>query len=305
MTFTKGYHFWIILLSVITGCAPEYLKFDRQTPGLTPQPFAEKVISLNREHVGYCAFSADGSELYYAITNKDWFPSKLLRVSSRNLNMKDTLKFVDEYEGEPFLSRDGKCLYFMAFQPPKDGGIWQADQYVAHREQKGGRWINPSPLDTIVNSKASEWHVSFTEKNDVIYFTSERIKGTSALHGDIYRAEMQNGQIVNRDRLPNPINTDFNDSDPLIAPDESYLIFHSNRPGGFGEHDLYITFKNGDKWTDPVNMGASINTDGWEMGPSFTPDGKYLLFTYRKAMITTDPAKIMWVSTKIIDQFRR
>lgn len=41
----------------------------------------------------------------------------------------------------------------------------------------------------------------------------------------------------------NYCNTDYNNSDPLIAPDESYLIFHSGRPHGFGEHDLYISLK--------------------------------------------------------------
>ena len=140
--------------------------------------------------------------------------------------------------------------------------------------------------------------------NNVIYFTSEREKGTSALHGDIYRIELVGDKFINRKKLPYPINTDFNDSDPLIAPDESFLIFHSDRPGGFGEHDLYISFNVKGKWTDPVNMGDTINTKGWEMAPALTPDGKYLLYTHRKAMITSEPAKIYWVSAGIINKYR-
>jgi hypothetical protein len=77
---------------------------------------------------------------------------------------------------------------------------------------------------------------------------SEREKGTSALNGDIYRAEQKGDTFVNLTNLPYSINTDYNDSDPLIAPDESFLIFHSNRAGGFGEHDLYISFNHDGKW---------------------------------------------------------
>lgn len=50
---------------------------------------------------------------------------------------------------------------------------------------------------------------------------------------------------------------EFNDHDPFIAPDESCLIFSSNRPGGYGSNDLYISFRNdNDTWTAPRNMGA-------------------------------------------------
>ena len=51
-------------------------------------------------------------------------------------------------------------------------------------------------------------------------------------------------------------------------------------------------------------MGDRINTPGWEMAPSLTPDGKYLLYTYRKNMVTTEPSQILWVSTKILKNYK-
>src|SRR6186713_2131449 len=90
-------------------------------------------------------------------------------------------------------------------------------------------------------------------------------------------------------------------SDPLIAPDESFLIFHSNRPGGFGikdkdvnviHCDLYISFNEAGKWTKPINMGDQINTTGIEMAPALTPDGKYFLFTRRESINTSKPSAI-------------
>jgi Tol biopolymer transport system component len=204
------------------------------------------------------------------------------------------------YEGEPFITRDGKTLYFMAVLPPAEGEKWNANQYRVHRNGKS--WSAPETLDSTINSKGSEWHISITDRG-ILYFTSEREKETSALYGDIYRAEIKQDHFVNLTKLPYPINTEYNDSDPLIAPDESFLIFHSDRPGGFGEHDLYICFNRKGKWSVPINMGKTINTDSWEMAPSLTPDGKYLLFTRRKAMVTDEPARIYWVSSSILKRY--
>lgn len=295
--------FTILIFAALLGCKPaEYLKFDNNPPGLQPKVFAANLISKNNEYVGYCAFSPNGSQLYYAITNSQWTMSKIIRISSHNLAKKDTLYLKDRlYEGEPFVTKDGKSLYFTVVFPPPSGKIWQSDIYRVNRTENG--WSVPEKLDSTINSFASEWHFSFTN-NNIAYFTSERENGTSALHGDIFRAELKDNKFVNVTKLLAPINTDYNDSDPLIAPDESYLIFHSNRPGGFGEHDLYISFNENGHWTDPVNMGKDINTDGWEMAPSLTPDGKYFLYTWRKSVVANEPARIYWVSTNILGNYK-
>jgi Tol biopolymer transport system component len=284
------------------GCEPKYLNFDNDLPGLVPKIFAKDLISKNNEHVGYCAFSPDGSELYYAITNNEWSISKLIKISADNLSVKKTLYLKDKiYEGEPFITNDGETIYFTVILKPEDGKNWQSDIYLAHKTQLG--WSIPVKLDSTINSAASEWHISFTN-NGIAYFTSEREAGTSALHGDIYSVELCCDRFMKLEKMPYPINTEYNDSDPLIAYDESFLIFHSNRPGGFGEHDLYVSFYKDGKWSDPKNMGNDINTNGWEMAPSLTPDGKYLLFTRRKALVTSDPAQIYWVSIGILDCLR-
>lgn len=282
--------------------SPQYLKFDPDPPGLTPKIFAKEVIAKNGEFVGYCSFSPDGKQLYYAVTNKDWFPSHMIRISADRLSQKDTLYLKDKnYEGEPFVTKDGNTLYFTAVLPPKEGEQWNADIFRVRKTTNG--WSSPERLDSSVNTKASEWHISIA-RNNAVYFTSEREEGTSALHGDIYRGEISGDKILNVTKLPSPINTKFNDSDPLIAQDESYLIFHSDRPGGFGQHDLYISFNKKGKWTNPVNMGSEINSPGWEMAPTLTPDGKYLLYTYRKEMVTKDPARIYWVSTRVLKKYK-
>ena len=102
-------------------------------------------------------------------------------------------------------------------------------------------------------------------------------------------------------RLDFPINTGYNEHDPYIAPDESYLIFTSNRPGGYESADLYICFKNtDDSWAEPINMGNKINSDKYDYCPILSPDGKYLFFSsYR-----TGNGDIYWVDAKVIEELK-
>ena len=306
LTWSKGMKNSVLTIPLwwlTISCTPQYRLFDPEVPGLIPKLFAPDLLSPHGEHVGYCAFSADGSEIYYAITNNEWSESRILKISAHDLRKKDTLQLVSrQYEGEPFISPDGANLYFMVVLPPPNGRPWHSDLYRCERTTEG--WSNPVKLDSVVNSRASEWHASIS-RSGLFYFTSEREEGTSALHGDIYSARIVNDSFTEVTKLPFPVNTSYNDSDPLIAPDESFLIFHSDRPGGYGQHDLYISFRRKGEWSAPVNMGPSINTPGWEMAPTLTPDGKFLLYTYRESMVTTNPACIYWVSTRILKKYKK
>jgi len=105
--------------------------------------------------------------------------------------------------------------------------------------------------------------------------------------------------------LPHCINLPLSwNYSPFIAPDESYLIFSSNRPGSLDDHgDLYISFHDisTDTWSEPVNMGRPINTRGQESSPGLSPDGKYLFFTGPNAGHQAD---VFWVSAGIIDRLK-
>jgi hypothetical protein len=280
--------------------AEGYLQFDSDLPGLTPKVFGKNLLYGDNAYPGYQTFNETGEEFYYAVTDREWQTSRIRHISTKNPSKSDTLLLTnDKWEGEPFITYDGSRMFFTAIMPPTDHP-WQSDIYYVDRTATG--WSAPHLLPPPVNTLASEWHASLTRQG-VLYFCSERDGGR--LRGDIFRAVPENGEYRKVEKLPSPINTEYNDCDPLIAPDESFLIFHSNRPGGFGDHDLYISFRDGrGQWTAPKNMGPSINTLGWQMAPSLSPDGKYLFFTRRKAFQTDEPSHILWVSIKIIDEFR-
>jgi len=91
---------------------------------------------------------------------------------------------------------------------------------------------------------------------------------------------------------------------PFIAPDESYLIWDSKREDGFGDSDLYISFRQEDgTWSSAVNMGDKVNSDKWDAYASVTPDGKYILFN-REINEDDRNVDIYWVDAKVIETLR-
>lgn len=92
---------------------------------------------------------------------------------------------------------------------------------------------------------------------------------------------------------------------PFIAADESYLIFDSKREGGYGDSDLYISYRQqDDAWGKPINLGDKINTEGWEAMASVTSDGKYLFFNRNMAPGNHENVDIFWVDAQFIETFR-
>jgi outer membrane protein OmpA-like peptidoglycan-associated protein len=76
------------------------------------------------------------------------------------------------------------------------------------------------------------------------------------------------------------INTEFWESSPSLSPDNRVLFFSSNRPGGYGGKDLYISYRTAEgKWSPAKNMGPEINTKGDELAPFIHPDNQTLYYT--------------------------
>jgi hypothetical protein len=82
-----------------------------------------------------------------------------------------------------------------------------------------------------------------------------------------------------------------------VSPDESYVIFCSERPGGKGKGDLYISFKDKTgEWQPAKILDAGINTEAYEFCPFVTSDGKYLFFSR--------DGDIYWMSAQLLEGFK-
>jgi outer membrane protein OmpA-like peptidoglycan-associated protein len=97
---------------------------------------------------------------------------------------------------------------------------------------------------------------------------------------DIYLSQYTPQGWSEPQNLGNTVNTEFWESSPALSPDKRVLYFSSNRPGGYGGRDLYMSVRqpNG-RWSQAVNMGPSINSAGDELAPFIHADNQTLFYT--------------------------
>lgn len=80
--------------------------------------------------------------------------------------------------------------------------------------------------------------------------------------------------------LGNTVNSKFRETQPSFSADGKSLYFSSNRPGGMGEHDIYVSnLKEDGSWGDPINLGNKVNSTGDEQSVFIHPDGRTLYFS--------------------------
>ena len=129
-------------------------------------------------------------------------------------------------------------------------------------------------------------------------------------HGKLSYSRLTDGQYEPPVKLSNEMNEGKWIAHPYIAPDESYLMWDVVREEGYGQADLYISFKQKDgSWLSPINMGSIINTELQESAPIVTHDGKYLFFTRGDWEVKEDGSRMYvgkryWVDTQIIESLR-
>jgi uncharacterized protein (TIGR02145 family) len=138
-------------------------------------------------------------------------------------------------------------------------------------------------------------------RNGKIYF--ELWENGGATPPDIWVTENINESYSAPIKLGNSINTAYSEFSPFVHPDDDYILFLSNRPGGAGMHDIYVSFHQTDgSWSDAIHIGNQVNST-WEDGsPWLSPDGDYLFFTTIK---TGDQGyNPYWISSQVIDDLR-
>ena len=163
-------------------------------------------------------------------------------------------------------------------------------------ERKGNSWGKPVHLGNEVNSPKNDWFPTVSNKGLLVFSPSIGRDGKivySTLKDGVYQKPIPFGENINAPKSYN--------YDPLIAPDESFLIFASRREGNIGAADLYISFKKEDgTWTPAKNMGDTINTKTTDYAASLSPDGKFLFFTSN----SKGSSDIYWVSSQVIENLK-
>lgn len=170
----------------------------------------------------------------------------------------------------------------IAFSPDGDE-VYYNITHVTHgftaivfMEQKNGQWTKPDVAP--FSGQYNDSDAFFSPDGQTLYFTSDRPLEPGEIQGnlDIWFVERNKSGWSAPKNIGSPINSEFVDANPCLTRDGT-LYYASNRPGGFGSHDIYRSRFIRGKYTEPENLGESINTQNFESSPFVAPDGSYII----------------------------
>jgi outer membrane protein OmpA-like peptidoglycan-associated protein len=153
----------------------------------------------------------------------------------------------------------------------------QEDFFISHWTNNG--WSVAKNLGYPINTSDNEGAQTLSGDGRLMVFTAcNRNDGLGRC--DLYWSIRRGDKWSIPQNMGKPINTAYRETQPSITPDGRTLYFASDRPGGKGNHDIWVSYKDSaDHWTVPENLGDSINSPGTEMSPFIHPDNQSLYFS--------------------------
>ncbi|OHU96037.1 hypothetical protein BIW53_07645 [Pseudoalteromonas byunsanensis] len=253
-------------------------------PGMMPKVFAPGYVATrHRDYSG--SFTPDMQEFYFS--RKDVDTQKWWLVRFKRIDNLWHESVIGPRIGRPILSPDGNTMYL-------------GSKYM---QRTSSGWSQVKSLGPKIDRQ--DWGIMrlSASANGTYIFDDYK-------NNDVLRiSEVKNGKRQDPVLLGANINSGKWTAHPFIAQDGSYIIWDSEKDDGYGDKDLYISFRQPDNsWGKAINLGAPINTAGIEAGAYVSPDGKYLFFNrniLKKG--ETEPSSdgdIYWVDAAVIERLR-
>jgi hypothetical protein len=212
------------------------------------------------------SLTPDGGTLLFTRTDSGFTRMTLMQSSLKNGQWQTpaVLPFSGQWnDGDGVLSPDGKRYVYISNRPASgtqakpDLDLWQVEKLA------NGAWGEPQRLPDAINSGVNEIYPSLAS-DGTLYF------GRAGADNPLFRARLVNGVWQAPEALP------VSGVSFAIAPDQSFAVLgmmDANR-----NLDLYRITREGDAWSKPSRLPASVNTPLMEFASSITPDGRSLLF---------------------------
>jgi hypothetical protein len=302
----------------------------QKPPGDVPEIFAPGIIpDIGTEHTA-CMFTSDGKEVFWSrIINPGQprcMPIVYMKLEKGVWGKPELAPLnVGKYNFISSVSPDGKRVHFMAYERIEEGEEitrrWTT--WVVQKTDTG--WGEPYLLEEDFKWGGDGAFYCHETNSGNRYFTGT-LPGVEREFG-YFRSKYVDGVYQKPEALDITINSEYLDYAFHIEPDEKFIIFASNRPGGFVGTELYISFHEPDgSWGPVLNLGPKINSvfEGGTDWPYLSPDGKYLFFlasveayhdsdveegTYEqlKAISQSNEngySRIYWVNTSFVEELR-
>lgn len=182
-----------------------------------------------------------------------------------------------EYEEyAPTLSVDGQTLIFTSRRKGSTGSLKDVDnkyyEDIWMSQKNGDTWSVPVGISEVINTDHHESNTVISPDNNELYIYR------SDNGGDIYVSEKKKGEWTKPKEFK-LVNTEAKESSLFLSSNGEHLFYASSKEGGEGGIDIYHATKQGDKWSAPVNLGETINTEYDEDGPSFDVNTNTLYFS--------------------------
>jgi Tol biopolymer transport system component len=206
---------------------------------------------------------------------------------------------VNSWTGDstPSISADGLSLYFSSIR--SDG---RADLWVTTRATVSDPWDHAVKLRSPINSSYTDDTPSISADGLTLYFSSFRPGPGWNGKMDLWKATRQttDDEWAAPVNLGLPINSPVLDWSPSISADGLLLVFCSDRPGGIGVADLWMTRWSSTEgpWSEPVNPGRPVNSPSTEATPSISANGLLLFFQSNRSGGYGVDAVDIWVAMR-------
>jgi hypothetical protein len=280
------------LLAALVVCG--LVSFSLKAASVQPRIFAPGIVSGPAAEDS-AAFTPDGRTVFF---DRIRWPNAAILVSHKvaaGWSVPTIAPFSGRWlDHDPAIAPDGSFLVFTSNRPDRPGGkpldavmangkvapgsgghLWRVDR-------KGDGWGEPVRLPDTVNARTRSYAPSVAADRSV-YFQRPGADGDFRL----FRSQYRDGNY--QAALEVPLGDGAaHKLDPAVAPDESFIVFDADYAGKDQSDRLYIAFREGGRWGEPIDLGDEVNKGGpW--GSHLGPDHRTLYFSSTRAMPVTYP----------------
>lgn len=231
----------------------------------------------NAASVDEC-LKSDVDKLIRTTLNARMMMSNPVDVSIQNMGENINSPYSDYV---PVISADESVLIFTSRREGSTGGKkdfdneYFEDVYIAFKE--GDNWTKAMNIGPEINTASHDASIGLSPDGQKLFIYKTN---SDAYGGDIYQSHLDGTMWSTPVKLHKEINSGNWEPSASLSSDGNYLFFASNRPGGYGGRDIYVSKKLPDgEWGMARNMGGIINTKYDEDAPFIHPDGKTLYFS--------------------------
>ena len=216
--------------------------------------------------------------------------AKKMMADKKNMKVENMgLAINSVYDDQtPCITADGSTLVFTTRRPqttdsPKDvegDGKYFQDIYLSTYDTIAHKWLPSNDAPGNINTIAHDACTSISPDGKQLYLYKNDVDDSKSRGGNIFVSKIISGKWKTPEVLDKPINSSYWEGGACISPDGKTIFFISERNGGFGRADIWMSKRiNKKEWGKPINLGPEINSEFDEVGAFLSPDGKTLFFS--------------------------